>query len=209
MEGRQGVVLVVSGPSGSGKGTILKQFKSLHNDIVFSVSATTRSPRNEEQEGVHYFYKSTEEFTQMIEQGEFLEWVCYCDQYYGTPKSFIYDNVKSGKNIIVELEIHGAINIKKSFPESVLVFVMPPNFQDLRTRIENRASETPMALEKRLKRAKEEIELVTEYDYMIVNDKLDNAVQELTDILNAEKCRVCRQTDHITKIKKEAIHHEI
>jgi guanylate kinase len=205
---QKGVVLVVSGPSGTGKGTILSGFKKKHKEIVFSVSATTRQPRSSEIEGVNYFFKTKDQFQQMIKKGALLEWVVYCDHYYGTPENFIMENIENGKDIVVEVEVEGAIKIKENFPESVLVFIMPPSFEDLYHRINKRGSETDETRRKRLETALFEVELAKRYDYMIVNENVQLAVDQLHCILTSQKHRALRNEAYIEKILKEGFSYE-
>jgi guanylate kinase len=208
MEVHKGVVLVVSGPSGTGKGTILAGFKKEHKDVVFSVSVTTRQPRHSEVESVNYFFKTKEQFHQMIQEGQLLEWVNYCDNYYGTPKAFIMDNIKKGYDIVVEVEVEGALKIKENYPESVLVFIMPPTFEDLYHRINKRGSETEITRSKRLQTALYEVELSKRYDYMIVNKNVQLAVDQLHCILMTQKHKTIRYEEFIEKILKEGFTYE-
>lgn len=204
----KGVVLVVSGPSGTGKGTILEAFKKKHQDIVFSISATTRQPRFSEKEGVNYFFKSKEEFLEMIEKKQLLEWVLYCDNYYGTPESFIMEKINEGKDILVEVEVEGALKLKENFPESVLVFMMPPSFEDLHWRITKRGSETELSKSKRLDKSLHEVELAKKYDYLIVNKDVKLAAEELHCILASQKHRMWRNEEVVLKILKEGFSYE-
>lgn len=204
----KGVVLVLSGPSGSGKGTILSKLKEENRDITFSISATTRVPRMGEIEGVHYFFKTTKDFENLIKQGELLEWVTYCDNYYGTPRGFVLEHINEGKDIIIEVEVEGALNIKKNYPECVLVFVMPPTYEELIKRISKRGTETEISLSKRMDIALKEIKESEQYDYVIINDDIDDALINLDSILQAEKLKINRNKDFMNSILKEGMAYE-
>lgn len=192
---RDGLLLVVSGPSGTGKGTVLNLFKELSPDTVFSISATTRTPRKGEADGKNYFFKSLEEFERMIEDQDMVEWVQYCGNYYGTPKCFIDESIKSGKDVILEIEVEGALNIKKLFPKSVIIFIAPPTFEELRRRIESRGTEDSETIARRLEKARKELLLVEKYDYVIVNEDVQEAVNDLLSIIHSEKLRVTHCAD--------------
>lgn len=184
----QGLKIVLSGPSGSGKGTIVKE---LIKDEQFrlSISATTRSPRQGEEEGVHYFFKTREAFESMIAENELLEYAEFCGNYYGTPKAFIEDSVKNGKDVILEIEVEGAMQIKEIYPEAVFIFVVPPSLDELENRLVGRNTETREVIDRRLGRAKEELALYKQYDYVVVNDRLVEAIEEIQCIVRAEKLR--------------------
>lgn len=192
---REGLLVVVSGPSGTGKGTVLNSLRQRESNIKFSVSATTRQPRSGEVDGVNYFFKSTEEFDTMIKNGELVEWVKYCDNYYGTPKKCIEDTVKAGYDCLLEIEVEGALNIKKIYPDCVSIFILPPSFEELRRRIENRGTEKPEVIEKRMEKALREMNLVDNYDYVIINDDVEKAVDSIGYILASEKLKFSRNKD--------------
>ena len=184
----KGLKIVWSGPSGSGKGTIVKELiKDEH--FLLSISATTRSPRQGEEEGVHYFFKTREEFEGMIAQNELLEYAEFCGNYYGTPKAFIENSVKNGKDVILEIEVEGAMQIKKIYPDAVFIFVVPPSLTELENRLVGRNTEAREVIEQRLARAKEELALYTQYDYVVVNDRLVEAIDEIKCIVRAEKLK--------------------
>ena len=184
---KRGVLVIVSGPSGVGKGTILKKVIEENKNMKFAISATTRKPRLGEEEGKNYFFKTKEEFEKMIDRGELLEWVNYCGNFYGKPKKYIEETLKLGYDVIVEVEVEGAKNIKKSYPDSLLIFIVPPSFEDLEQRLRNRGTETDDVIENRIKRAKEEIKKASSYDYQIVNNDVDEAVCELVKKVDAKK----------------------
>jgi len=197
----EGLLVVVSGPSGAGKGTVLKRLKDSDDSIRFSISATTRTIRQGEKEGLNYFFKTRDEFKSMIEAGQLLEWVEYCGNYYGTPKEYIETTVKEGYDCLLEIEVEGAENVKKAYPDCVLIFILPPSFEELKRRIEKRATEEPEIVAKRLQRAREEMAYIENYDYVIVNDKIEDAVENLRSILKAEKLKLNRNRKMIEQFK--------
>ncbi len=194
----QGIKIVLSGPSGSGKGTIVKELiKKEH--FILSVSATTRSPRQGEQDGVHYFFKTKEEFETMMRDNELLEYAEFCNNYYGTPKTFIEESVKNGKDVILEIEVQGALQVKAIYPEALFIFVMPPSLAELEKRLVGRNTESMAVIAQRLARAKEELLLYKEYDYVVINDRLEEAVKDIETIVSAEKLRSYRFKQEIEK----------
>ncbi|HPU42225.1 MAG TPA: guanylate kinase [Acetivibrio clariflavus] len=197
---REGLLVVVSGPSGTGKGTVLSCIRQKESSIKFSVSVTTREPRSGEVDGVNYFFKTTEEFEAMIENGELIEWVKYCDNYYGTPKKYVEDTIKSGYDCLLEIEVEGALNIKKIYPDCVSIFILPPSFEELRRRIESRGTEKPEVIEKRMEKALKEMNYVDRYDYVVVNDDIEKAVDSIRYILASEKLKFSRNRDILKTI---------
>ncbi|MGI5893654.1 MAG: guanylate kinase [Candidatus Merdivicinus sp.] len=187
MKTSKGVLMVFSGPSGCGKGTVLKEFFAQGGEAFLSVSATTRSPRPGEIDGVHYYFMSKEDFEQKIEQDEILEHACYCGNYYGTPRGPVYERLQRGENVILEIEVQGALQIREKCPEAILVFVLPPSFSELRRRLIDRQTEDIETVNRRLEAAAAEMKMAYQYDYIVVNDKLDDAVAELKAIFTAEK----------------------
>ena len=188
----KGLLIVVSAPAGCGKDTILESvFKSFGN-LRYSVSATTRQKREGEKEGVHYFFKSREEFELLIKNKELLEYTEYAGNYYGTPKSFIPQMLSEGKNVVMKIEVEGAGNIKKLFPDCVLVFILPPSFDELERRLKKRGSEDGETIKKRIAIAKIEMSFVKNYDYVIINDKIENAAGDFSAIIRAEKLAIRR-----------------
>lgn len=168
---KQGILTVISGFSGAGKGTVVKQLLEAYPDeYCLSISATTRQPRENEQHGVHYFFISKEEFEQMIEQNELLEHAQYVQNYYGTPKSFVMQHLNEGVNVVLEIEMQGALKVKKRFPESLLVFITPPTAKELEDRLRGRGTETEEVIQKRLARAREEAVYMNSYDYIVLNE---------------------------------------
>ena len=186
----KGVLVVVSGLSGAGKGTICKRLLEKYPDYVLSVSATSRKPRKGEENGREYFFITKEEFEDMIRDGKLLEYARYVENYYGTPKEWVEQQLESGKNIILEIELQGAFQIRDKIPEAVLVFILPPDMEELKRRLVNRGTETMEEIEKRLERAAEEMAFVPEYDYVIVNDEVEKSVDMLHNIVRSEKERV-------------------
>jgi len=201
---RKGLLLVVSGPSGAGKGTICKALLNKNDDIKLSVSATTRKPRNGEVHGVNYFFIEKEEFTKMIENGEFLEYAQIYDNFYGTPKSAIIECLEKGQDVILEIEMQGAKQIKEVYPEGVFIFVLPPSLEELKSRIVGRGTETVEEIEKRFSCAFEEINQIVNYDYFIINEDIEKSVNDVEAIISAEKNKVTRYKNNIIdKFKEE------
>lgn len=201
---KKGILIVVSGFSGSGKGTIMKELlKKYPEDYALSISATTRQPREGERDGVEYFFKTAEEFEQMIRQGELVEYARYVGNYYGTPKAYVESQLAAGKDVILEIEIQGALKVKERFPETVLMFVTPPTAQILKERLVGRGTEDMETVEKRLFRAAEEAQGMEDYDYLIVNDKLDDCVEEVHQIIKNEHRRSFRNLQAIEQMRRE------
>ena len=204
MLNRKGLLLVVSGPSGAGKGTICKALLNKNDQIKLSVSATTRKPRNGEVHGVNYFFIEKEEFTKMIENGEFLEYAQIYDNFYGTPKAAITECLEKGQDVILEIEMQGARQIKEVYPEGVFIFVLPPSLEELKSRIVGRGTETQEEIEKRFSCAFEEINQIVNYDYFIVNEDIEKSVSDVEAIICAEKNKVTRYKNNIIdKFKEE------
>lgn len=186
MNNKRGKLFLISGPSGVGKGTICKELFKKDLNLYFSVSATTRKPREEDVEGKTYFFKTTEEFKAMIEGGELLEWAEYNGNYYGTPKDAVLKNLENGKNIILEIEVQGALKVMENFPEGVYIFIAPPDEDALYERLKGRGSESEEEILRRIAAAKDELKLKDKYTYVVINDTVDRAVSEIENIMNKE-----------------------
>lgn len=200
----KGVLTVVSGFSGAGKGTVMKRLIQKYDDYALSISVTTRNPREGERDGIEYFFKTKEEVESMIENDEFLEYARYVDNYYGTPRFYVEEMLAKGKNVILEIEIQGAMQIKAKNPEAVLVFVTPPSFEELRNRLVGRGTETADVIESRLRRASEEAEGMPSYDYILVNDQVEDCVDRLHQIILSERAKTQRNEEFINTIQQEA-----
>lgn len=199
----EGLLIVISGFSGAGKGTLVKALLERYDDFALSISMTTRAPRPGERDGVEYFFTDKDNFELTIEKDGLIEYACYCGNYYGTPRKYVEEQLKAGKNVILEIEIQGALKIKDKFPESVLIFVTPPSAEELRKRLEGRGTEAPEVIAKRLARAVEESEGVESYDYIVVNDQLDACVEEVHRLVEDAKHTPDRCQEFIQKIKEE------
>lgn len=196
----RGLLIVVSGPSGAGKGTICKSLLQSYKGIQMSVSATTRSPRDGEVDGVNYFFLEKNDFENKIEHDEFLEHAKVYENYYGTPKKFVMDKIHGGEDILLEIDIQGALQVKEKYPEGIFVFILPPSMEELKNRIIGRGSETEETLNIRYSSALDEISFIKDYDYYIINDKIDNATEKLICIIEAEKNKV---VDNIAELINE------
>jgi len=194
---RRGLLIVVSGPSGAGKGTICQNLLRTKNYIHPSVSTTTREPRVGEISGVDYNYISKEEFEKKIEKDDFLEYAQVYDNYYGSPRDFVIEQLAKGEDVLLEIDIQGALQVRQKFPEGIFVFILPPSMKELKNRIINRGSETKESLEKRFTSAYREIKFLKKYDYFIINDKVEKATNTLISIIEAEKSRVVENVDDI------------
>ena len=201
---RKGFLIVVSGPSGAGKGTVCSAFLKEHEDVAYSVSATTREPRAGEQEGVNYYFLSRGEFESMIENGELLEWAEVYGNYYGTPLKKIEEKLSKGQDILLEIDTQGALNVQKKFPDGVYVFILPPSIEELAKRLRGRGTDSEEAVERRLAAAAGEIAVAREYTYTIVNDTVEHSVQTLAAIVSAEHARTCNNLEKIDVIIKGA-----
>lgn len=197
----RGKMFVVSGPSGVGKGTVVGKLLAENPQLHLSVSATTRKKREGEAEGVNYYYKTHEEFKKMIDDNQFIEWACFCDNYYGTPKAAIEKHLDDGRDVILEIEIQGAMEVKKNYPESIFVFILPPSVDELKKRLKGRGTETLDVINLRIETAKKELGFAKEYDYLIVNDEIDKAVNKLKGIIASERCKTERVIDDLEVLR--------
>lgn len=185
------LLIVMSGPSGVGKGTICKKLLSENENMTLSVSATTRQPRDEDVDGVTYYFKNTEEFKAMIENDEFMEWAKYNENYYGTPKKPVYDQLRNGKDVILEIDAQGALNLKEKYPDAVYIFIAPENTDVLYTRLRGRGSENETEIEKRVKAAEWELSQKDKYDHIVINKVVDDAACEIVNIINQRRDKLC------------------
>lgn len=194
----KGILLVISGPSGSGKGTVIKRLMELGSEFVYSVSATTRTARNCEVNGVNYYFISREDFEGRISSGDMLEYAEYCGNYYGTPKKEVYDSLANGKNVILEIEVEGAAQIKKMCPDAVMLMIVPPDYKTLEARLRGRGDNVPEeVIIKRLETARSELTRLDMYDYIVINgdNMIDDVAKEIISVVDAEKHRVCHFKD--------------
>lgn len=183
---KKGKLIVFSAPSGSGKTTIVRTILKKYKELDFSVSATTRKKRENEIDGIDYFFISESEFKFKIKNNEFIEWESFYDYYYGTLRSFVDEEISSGKSVVLEVDVKGAVNIKKNYPSAILIFIMPPSFEELKKRLINRSTETESDLKKRIERAEYEFTYQDKFDYVVINDKLDDAVSKVCEIIENE-----------------------
>ena len=200
----KGVLAVVSGFSGAGKGTVMKALLKEYDDYALSISVTTRSPRPGEEDGREYFFRTREEVEKMIAEEQLLEYAEYVGNYYGTPRFYVEDMLARGKNVILEIELQGAMQIKQKNPEAVMIFITPPSFEELKNRLIGRGTETEEVINSRLARAAEEAEEMDKYDYIVVNDQVEDCVHCLHQIILSERCKVHCNEELIKTIQEEA-----
>ena len=203
MSNRKGIIIVVSGFSGAGKGTLMKELTKKYDNYALSVSATTRNPRPGEVNGREYFFVTNEEFEKLINENGLIEHAGYVDHYYGTPRKFVEDKLSQGIDVILEIEIQGALQIKEQYPDAVLLFVMPPSVAELEKRLRGRGTETEEVILQRLKRAKEESVGIEKYDYLVINDDLEKCTERLHSIIEAAHGAPSRNLDFIETIREE------
>lgn len=201
----KGILIVVSGFSGAGKGTLMKRLVETYDNYALSISMTTRKPREGERDGQEYFFVSREYFEEAITAGGLVEYAGYCDNYYGTPKEYVEKQLLAGKDVVLEIEIQGALKIKEQFPSALLLFVMPPSIGELKKRLECRGTESKANIEKRLKRAKEEAEGIENYEYIVINDDLEQCVKQLHSIIAAAHAAPIRNIEFIKRMREELI----
>ncbi len=200
---KKGILMVISGFSGAGKGTLVKRLLAEHEDYVLSVSMTTRKPREGERDGVDYFFTDRETFEKTIAEGGLIEYASYVGNYYGTPKAYVEDQLSKGNNVILEIEIQGARNIKKIYPDSLLLFVTPPSAAELERRLKGRGTETDDVIAGRLARAAEESLGIDDYDYIVVNDDLDTCVETVDALVEAARSQPIRMKELIGQLREE------
>ena len=200
---KRGLLIVLSGPSGVGKGTVRAAiFSKEEQKFVYSISATTRLPRTGETDGVDYFFKTREEFEQMIQNKQLLEYAEYVGNYYGTPLEYVENTLAKGKDVFLEIDVQGAIQVRDLMPDGVFIFLTPPDLNELESRIVNRGTDSDEVIAKRMKTAREELELMKYYDYSVVNDTVNNAVQKIEAIIQTEHLRIIRNLDTIEKLEE-------
>lgn len=203
MKKNKGILIVVSGFSGAGKGTLMKALLSRYDNYALSISMTTRAPRPGEEEGREYFFVDKDTFEDRIAKEQLIEYAQYCGNYYGTPRSYVEEQFEQGHDVILEIEIQGALKIQERFPDALLLFVMPPSAQELKKRLVGRATESMEVIEKRLKRANEEAAGIEKYDYIVINDELESCTKELHALIQAAHNTPGRQKAFIEEIRKE------
>lgn len=199
LKDKTGILIVVSGPSGVGKGTIVNEIiNRFEYDVVKSISVTTRKPRFNELEGIDYFFKSIEEFSELIEKDLLLEYACVFDgKLYGTPKEYVENQIKHGRNVILEIDVQGALQIKRKFKDCIFIFILPPNFSELEKRLRDRKTEDEEAIHNRLAIAHKELESIYQYDYVIINDDLEYSIDYVKSIIIAEHCKISRNLKEV------------
>ncbi len=200
---REGILVVISGFAGTGKGTVVKKLVETYDNYALSVSMTTRNPRPGEVDGQSYFFVDKETFEKKIAEDGFVEHACYCENYYGTPKAYVEEMMRAGKDVILEIEIQGALQIKKQFPEALLLFMMAPSAQVLHERLVGRGTETPEVVAKRMKRACEEAEGIEKYDFILVNDEVDKCVLQARNVIESVHLSPARNKQFINKMRKD------
>lgn len=200
---KKGILVVISGFSGAGKGTLMKELLRRYDKYALSISATTRRPREGEENGREYFFKTKEEFEQMIADGELIEYAQYVSNYYGTPKEYVYKCLEDGKDVILEIEIQGALKVKEKFPQTLLIFVTPPSAEELKRRLVGRGTETAEVIADRMNRAVEESACMDQYDYLLVNDDLDAATVELHELIQSQHKKLSENLPFVGQIQRE------
>ncbi|PAD21049.1 guanylate kinase [Terribacillus saccharophilus] len=198
---QKGILFILSGPSGVGKGTVRKALFEQDTHLRYSISMTTRNMRPGERDGVDYFYKSKEEFERLIGQNKLLEYASYVDNYYGTPRDYVEETLEAGHDVFLEIEVQGALQVKENFPQGVFIFLIPPSLEELKNRIVGRGTETPELVKNRLNAARDEIEMMDAYDYVVVNDQLNHAVSKIQSIVQSEHCK----RERVAKEYKKAL----
>lgn len=198
----RGLLTVISGFSGSGKGTVVNGLINKYG-YSLSISATTRKAREGEHDGIHYFFKTEEEFRNMIDNNGLIEWVQYIDNYYGTPRDYVDDMLAKGKDVILEIEMQGGLKVKENYKDALLIFMTPPSARELKKRLIGRGTEDMSTIKKRLKRASEETNYIDSYDYLIINDNLNECIENINTIIQAEKKRLVRNNDLLNAVIKD------
>lgn len=205
----EGILLVVSGPSGAGKGTICSAIRKIYPDLNYSVSMTTRAPRKGETEGVSYYFRTNEQFEKLIQEDAFLEYAQVYDHYYGTPKKYALDLIEKGQSVLLEIDIQGAMQVKERYPKGVFIYIVPPSLEILSGRLHQRGTDSEDVIQRRLAQITNELAMAHKYDYIVVNDILEDAVHKTCSILEAEKCKLSRNEGQIETIFKQYINKEV
>ena len=203
MMAERGILVVVSGFSGAGKGTLMKRLMEKYDNYALSVSATTRTPRPGEEHGREYFFHTKQEFEELILQDALIEYAQYVDKYYGTPKAYVEKQLNAGKDVILEIEIQGALKVKEKLPDTLLLFVTPPSAEELKHRLVNRGTESMEVIESRLRRAAQEAKAMPEYDYILINDQIEECVDTMHSVIQSQHDTVRNRSAFITKITEE------
>ena len=200
---KKGILIILSGFSGVGKGTVVRRLLSDYDNYALSISATTRKPREGEEDGVSYFFKSKEEFEQMIKEDSFIEHARYVENYYGTPKAYVQEQLDAGKDVILEIEIQGALKVKEKYPDALMLFLVPPDAQTLKERLVGRGTETADVIHDRLERAAQEAQEMGSYEYIIVNDDLDTCVKLVHELIQSAHCKKSHNTAFIKELQQD------
>lgn len=202
MNEKKGSLIVISGFSGAGKGTVVKRLVEDYG-YSLSISATTRAPREGEVDGREYYFKTKDEFMNLIDYNGLIEWAVYVENYYGTPRAFVEKELAAGHNVILEIEVQGAMNIKQQYPDAILIFLSTKNAAVLKERLAGRGTEAPELINKRLKRAAEESEDMSQYEYIVINDDLDQCVKDVNSIIVAKRCKMEENIEYVNQMKEE------
>lgn len=205
----EGILLVVSGPSGAGKGTICNAIREIYPDLNYSISMTTRAPRKGETEGVSYYFRTNKQFEKLIQEDAFLEYAQVYDHYYGTPKKYALDLIEKGQSVLLEIDIQGAMQVKERYPKGVFIYIVPPSLEILSGRLHQRGTDSEDVIQRRLAQITNELAMAHKYDYIVVNDILEDAVHKTCSILEAEKCKLSRNEGQIETIFKQYINKEV
>ncbi len=203
MAEKKGIIVVVSGFSGTGKGTLMKRLTTEYDRYMLSVSMTTRKPREGEVDGREYFFTTDERFEELIREGEFIEHAGYCGHYYGTPRGFVDRNLEAGKDVLLEIEVQGALQVREIYPDALLIFVAAPSITELKKRLNGRGTEDPETIARRLERAKEEVKYIDRYDHLLINDDLESCTRLMHEIIQSAHTAPARNTGFIRTIRED------
>ncbi|MCR4923777.1 MAG: guanylate kinase [Lachnospiraceae bacterium] len=200
---KRGLLIIISGFAGSGKGTLMKALLSKYDNFALSISATTRDKRPGEEDGKDYFFVSVEEFERLIKEDALLEYARYVSNYYGTPKKYVFDMLESGKDVILEIETEGALKVKAKYPDTVLIFVMPQSVEEIYKRLKKRGTESEEVIMKRMTKAGEEAKVIEKYDYILINDEIDECLVRMYETINGARNTIMRNKDQIERVNEE------